>query len=34
MPKAQFIKRFLPNGGTVTEVEGPRDEKPVPVRVH
>jgi integrase len=31
--QAQFIERFLPNGGTVADVEEPNDEKRVPVRV-
>jgi integrase len=31
--QAQFIERFLPNDDTVTDVEGPCDEKRVPVRV-
>lgn len=31
--QAQFIERFLPNSGTVTDAEEPRDEKRVPVRV-
>jgi hypothetical protein len=36
--QAQFIERFLPNGGTVTDAEvtdteEQRDEKRVPVRV-
>jgi hypothetical protein len=31
--QAQFIERFLPDGGTVSDVEGPRDEKRAPVRV-
>jgi integrase len=32
--QAQFIERFLPNGGTVADVEEPNDDKRVPVRVH
>jgi integrase len=31
--QAQFIERFLPNGGTVADAEEPDDEKRVPVRV-
>jgi hypothetical protein len=31
--QAQFIERFLPNGGTVADVGEPTDEKRVPVRV-
>jgi len=31
--QAQLIERFLPNGGTVADVEEPNDEKRVPVRV-
>lgn len=31
--QAQFIERFLPDGGSVTDVEEQRDEKRVPVRV-
>ena len=31
--QAQFIERFLPNGGTVADAEEPNDEKRVPVRV-
>ena len=31
--QAQFLERFLLNGGTVTDVEGLRDEKRMPVRV-
>jgi len=31
--QAQFIERFLPNSGTVTDAEKPREEKRVPVRV-
>jgi hypothetical protein len=31
--QAQFIERFLPNGGTVADAEEPTDEKRVPLRV-
>jgi hypothetical protein len=31
--QAQFIERFLPNGGTVADVEEPNDAERVPVRV-
>ncbi|HXM08618.1 MAG TPA: tyrosine-type recombinase/integrase [Terriglobales bacterium] len=31
--QAQFIERFLPNGGTAADAEEPNDEKRVPVRV-
>ena len=31
--QAQFIERFLPNSGTVTDAEEPREEKRVPARV-
>jgi hypothetical protein len=31
--QAQFIERFLPNGGTVTDAEEPPEGKRVPVRV-
>jgi integrase len=31
--QAQFIERFLPNSGTVTDAEKPLNEKRVPVRV-
>ncbi len=31
--QAQFIERFLPNGGTVADAEEPDNEKRVPVRV-
>ena len=30
--QAQFIERFLPNGGTVADAEEPNDEERVPVR--
>jgi hypothetical protein len=31
--QAQFIERFLPNGGTVADGDDPNDEKLAPVRV-
>jgi hypothetical protein len=31
--QAQFIERFLPNGGTVGDVEEQPDDERVPVRV-
>jgi hypothetical protein len=31
--QAQFIERFLPNGGTVANVEKPSDAERVPVPV-
>jgi hypothetical protein len=32
-PKAQFIERFLPSGGAVTEVDEQPDDKRVPMPV-